>query len=463
MIFEKRFYVEGLAHASYLIGAGGEAAVIDPKRDVDDYIDTAAHEKLKIVAILETHPHADFVSGHVELAERTGAKIYVSHLAPAKYNRVPVRDGDVIPIGPLQVQAMETPGHSPDSLSFVVKENGKPVSVFTGDTLFVGDVGRPDLRDAEEKPTRLAEALYDSLFHKLLAMPDDLRVYPAHGAGSLCGRKISGAPFTTIGQEKLLNWALQIKNREEFVRKMVENLPDRPQYFAHDVEMNLIGAQPLSSLPALRPLSEAELSGLAARGVVVIDTRSAPFFGAGHFPGSLNIGLSSNLFATWVGFLVPFGKEIALVVGSVESARRARLELARVGYDHVMGYIEADSLARTRQLSQLGVEELHFGLRRGEAPQVLDVRTSGEWEAGHIDSALHIPLPSLPRRTDNLSKDSKLAIICGSGYRSSIAASLLQAQGFNRVQNVMGGMGAYLETTIPAWQPSDLVFMGENI
>jgi glyoxylase-like metal-dependent hydrolase (beta-lactamase superfamily II)/rhodanese-related sulfurtransferase len=462
-MFEKRFYVEGLAHASYLIGAGGEAAVIDPKRDVDDYIDTAAQEKLKIVAVLETHPHADFVSGHVELAERTGAKIYVSHLAPAKYKRVSVRDGDIIRIGSLEIQAIETPGHSPDSLSFLVKENGKPLSVFTGDTLFVGDVGRPDLRDAEEKPTRLAEALYDSLFHKLLALPDGVRVYPAHGAGSLCGRKISGAPFTTIGQEKLLNWALQIKDRNEFVRKMVENLPDRPQYFAHDVEMNLRGAPSLTSPPAFRPLSESELSDLAGRGAVVIDTRSAPFFGAGHFPGSLNIGLSSNLFATWVGFLVPFGTEIGLVVGSIESALRARLELLRIGYDLVTGYVEAESLARTRQLSQLGVEELHFGLKHGEAPQVLDVRTGGEWEAGHIDSALHIPLPTLPRRTGNLGKDSRLAIICGSGYRSSIAASLLQAQGFSRVQNVMGGMGAYLETSIPAWQPSDLVFMGENI
>lgn len=462
-MFEKRFYVEGLAHASYLIGAGGEAAVIDPKRDVDDYIVAAEHEKLRIVAVLETHPHADFVSGHVELAERTSAKIYVSHLAPAKYQRAALRDGEVIQVGALEIQAIETPGHSPDSLSFLVKENGKPVNVFTGDTLFVGDVGRPDLRDAEEKPTRLADALYDSLFHKLLALPDNVRVYPAHGAGSLCGRKISGAPFTTIGQEKFLNWALQIKDRDAFVRTMVENLPERPQYFAHDVAMNLSGAQPLSSLPALRALSEAELTGIATRGAAVIDTRSAPFFCAGHFPGSLNIGLSSNLFATWAGFFVPFGKEIALVVGSAESAKKARLELARIGYDNVVGYIEADTLARTRQLSQLGVEELHFGLRRGEAPQVLDVRTAGEWEAGHIESATHIPLPSLPRRASSLGKDSRLAVICGSGYRSSIAASLLQAQGFSRVQNVMGGMGAYLETGVPAWQPSDLVFIGENI
>lgn len=462
-MFEKRFYVDGLAHASYLIGAGGEAAVIDPKRDVDDYIEAAEREKLKIVAILETHPHADFVSGHLELAERTGAKICVSHLAPAKYRRNALRDGDVIRIGGLELVTMETPGHSPDSLSFLAKENGRVMSVFTGDTLFVGDVGRPDLRDAEEKPTRLADALYDSLFQKLLTVPDDVRVYPAHGAGSLCGRKISGAPFTTIGQEKLMNWALQIKDRAQFVRTMVENLPDRPQYFAHDVQMNLNGAPPLSSLPEIRALDESEVNSLTTSGAAVIDTRSAPFFGAGHFPGSLNIGLSSNLFSTWVGFLVPFGTEIVLVVGSAESAKKARLELARIGYDKVLGYIEADALARRRQLSQLGVEELHFALRRGEGPQVLDVRTSSEWEAGHIEGAVHIPLPTLPRRTGQLGKDSQLAVICGSGYRSSIAASLLQAQGFSRVQNVMGGMGAYLETGVPAWQPSDLVFMGENI
>ncbi|HYV29415.1 MAG TPA: MBL fold metallo-hydrolase, partial [Candidatus Eisenbacteria bacterium] len=290
-MFEKRFYVEGLAHASYLIGAGGEAAVIDPRRDVDEYLETAQREKLKIVAILETHPHADFVSGHVELAQRTGAKIYVSHLAPAKYERVPARDNDVIRVGPLEIVVLETPGHSPDSLSFLVREGGKPVSLFSGDTLFAGDVGRPDLRDAEEKPTRLAAALYDSLFRKLLALPDEVKVFPAHGAGSLCGRKISSAPFTTIGQERMFNWALQIKDREEFIRRMLENLPDRPAYFSYNVQINLAGAPALDSLPALRELSEAELASESLRGAVILDTRSAPFFGAGHFPNSLNIGL----------------------------------------------------------------------------------------------------------------------------------------------------------------------------
>jgi glyoxylase-like metal-dependent hydrolase (beta-lactamase superfamily II)/rhodanese-related sulfurtransferase len=462
-MFEKRFFVEGLAHASYLIGAGGEAAVIDPKRDVEDYLQTAEQEKLRIVAVLETHPHADFVSGHVELARRTGARIYVSHLAPAHYERVAARDGDTIRLGPLEIVVLETPGHSPDSLSFVVREQGRAVRVYTGDTLFAGDVGRPDLRDSEEKPTRLAGALYDSLFGKLLQLPEEVKVFPAHGAGSLCGRKISTAPFTTIGDERASNWALQISDRDQFVRRMVEHLPERPQYFAYDVATNLAGALPLGALPKLRPLTEAELKAAAAEGAAVIDTRSAPFFGAGHFPGSLSIGLSSSLFATWVGFFVPAGKAIVLVAGSADSARQARLELARIGYDDVLGYVEADALTQVRQLSQLGVEELHAALRRGEAPRLLDVRTAGEWEAEHIEGATHIPLPAVPGRAGELSKDGQLAVICGSGYRSSIAASLLQARGFTRVQNVMGGMGAYLESRLPEWQASDLVFMGENI
>src|ERR1051326_127895 len=338
-MFEKRFYVEGLAHASYLIGDSGQAAVVDPKRDVDDYLEAAARENLRIVAILATHPHADFVSGHLELAQRSGATIYVSRLAPASYPRSPVRDGDMIPLGSLEIVALETPGHSPDSVSFLVKEGGKPVGVFTGDTLFAGDVGRPDLRDAEGEPTKMAAALFDSLFQKLLRLPEDSKVWPAHGAGSLCGRKISSVPFSTIRQERLFNWALQNKEREHFIRTMVENLPDRPPYFSHVVQVNLAGAPMLASLPTLRALTEAELKAEYERGAAVIDTRSAPFFGAGHFPGSLNIGLSSSLFSTWVGFLVPFGKAIALVVGSAESAAQARLELAGIGYENVIGYV----------------------------------------------------------------------------------------------------------------------------
>ncbi|HSU56634.1 MAG TPA: MBL fold metallo-hydrolase [Candidatus Dormibacteraeota bacterium] len=462
-LFEKRFFVEGLAQASYLLGHSGEAVVIDPRRDVDEYLETVAREKMKIVGVLETHPHADFVSGHLELSQRTGAPIYVSHLAPAKYAHSDVRDGDTIKLGGLEIQVLETPGHSPDSISFVFRSQGKPLSVFTGDTLFAGDVGRPDLRDAEEKPSTLAAALYDSLFGKLLALPDETKVYPAHGAGSLCGRKISSAPFTTIGQERLFNWALQIKSRDQFIRGMTENLPERPGYFAHDVQLNLAGAPAFGALPGLSEFSVEQLESASASGAAVVDTRSAPFFGAGHFPGSINIGLSSALFATWVGFLVPFGRPIVLVVGSPQAAGQARLELARIGYDDVLGYVNAEALQHTRQLSQMGVDELQISLKHGEAPRLLDVRTSGEWDADHIEGATHIPLPALPRRINELARNDRWAVICGSGYRSSIAGSLLRNAGFSRVQNVMGGMGAYRETRVAEWQPSDLVFVGEGI
>ncbi len=462
-MYLKRYFVEGLAHASYLFGADGEAAVVDPKRDVDDYLADAEREGLRIVAIFNSHPHADFASGFRELAQRTGAKIYTSHLAPAKYEHVAAKDGDRIEVGSLEVELLETPGHSPDSLSFLVSEKDRPEVVFTGDLLFVNDVGRPDLRDADEDPSALASKLYDSLFHKILALSDDVKIYPAHGAGSLCGRAISSAPFSLVGQERRTNWALQIKDRGEFVRQMIANLPDRPAYFSYDVGVNLEGAKPLSELAPLRALSEAEVEEGTAAGAAVIDTRPAPFFGAGHFPRSLNIGLGSALFSTWAGFIVPGGTAIALVVGSADNAPKARLELARIGFDNVLGYIEADSLTQIQQLSQLSVCDLKSGLRQGDAPLVLDVRTPGEWEKKHIDGARHIPLPTLPARLAEVPRDQPVAVLCGSGYRSSIAASLLHAHGFQRLQNVMGGMGAYLEANCPAFDPAELVFHAENI
>lgn len=457
-LYLKRYFVEGLAHASYLIGAGGEAAVVDPKRDVDEYMADAAAHGLRIIAILNSHPHADFASGFPELAARTGAKIYISHRAPATYERVAARDGDRIQVGTLEIEMIETPGHSPDSLSFLVHESGKPEAVFTGDLLFVNDVGRPDLRDADADPTELAGQLYDSLFGKIFALPGAVKVFPAHGAGSLCGRALGSAPWTTVERELQFNWAAQIRDRAEFVKQMTANLPERPAYFAYDVGVNLRGAVPLSQLPQLRALTETELGQAARQGATVLDTRPAPFFGAGHFPGSLNIGLGSSLFSTWTGFFVPGGHPIALVVGAAEAAEKARLELARIGFDNVLGYIEADALAVTRQLSQLSVCDLKDALKRGNAPQVLDLRTPGEWLSGHIETARHLPLPKLAASLNQVSKTEPLAVICGSGYRSSIAASLLLARGFNRVQNVMGGMAAYQETKCADWQAADLVF-----
>lgn len=462
-MYLKRYFVEGLAHASYLFGAEGEAAVVDPKRDVSDYIADAERVGLRITAILNTHPHADFASGFVELAQRTGAKIYISHLAPVSYAHVAARDGDRIPLGNLQVEILETPGHSPDSLSFLVQEAGRPEALFTGDLLFVNDVGRPDLRDADEDPSALADKLYDSLFNKVLQLPDDVKIYPSHGAGSLCGRAISSAPFSLLGQERRFNWAMQLRDRQDFVRQMTANLPARPAYFSYEVGVNLKGARPMSELPPLKALTEEELRVSASSGATVIDTRPAPFFGAGHFPGSLNIGLGSALFSTWVGFVVPGGTPIALVVGSGENAETARLELARIGFDEVVGFIEAEALTETQQLSQLSVCDLKAEQRRGEAPVVLDVRTPGEWEKSHIEGAIHLPLPMLSQRLEKVPKHQPLALLCGSGYRSSIAASFLQAHGFLELQNVMGGMAAYSEAKCPAFEPAGLVYQAADI
>ncbi|HMC28273.1 MAG TPA: rhodanese-like domain-containing protein, partial [Verrucomicrobiae bacterium] len=329
--------------------------------------------------------------------------------------------------------------------------------------LFVNDVGRPDLRDADSDSRQLAERLYDSLFDKIFSLPDDVKVYPAHGAGSLCGRALGSDPFTTVGQQRRFNWAAQIKDRGEFVKQMLTNLPDRPAYFNFDVSVNLRGAAPFSELAPLRALSEAEVNEAVASGAVVIDTRGAPFFGAGHFPDSMNIGLASAMFSTWVGFFVSGDCQIMLAVNDPASAGKARLALARIGFDDVLGYIEADTLTQTRQLSQLSAADLKSSLLRGDAPFVLDVRTAGEWQNGHIDPAKHLPLPALPKRISEVPRGRPLAIICGSGYRSSIAASLLLRAGYSSLANVMGGMGAYQESQCPDWQAADLVFAGEYI
>ena len=462
-MLEKRFYLEGLAHASYLIGAGGEAAVVDPRRDVDEYLAVAQAEGMRIVAILETHPHADFVSGHLELAKRTGAKIYVSHLAPATYEHVPTSEGDTIRVGPLEIDVIETPGHSPDSLVYMVREVGRPATLFTGDTLFVGDVGRPDLRDAEEKPAALAEALYDSLFRKLLALPPESRVLPAHGAGSLCGRNISQAPSSTLGEERRTNWALQLTNRVEFVKRMLASLPDRPQYFAHAVAVNLRGARALDEIEKPWLLPEADIAKHAREGAVVLDTRSSASFGKGHFPGSLNVSLDLALFSTWTGFFVPPERRIALIVEDESDVPRARLELARIGFDVIVGYIAGGTLTATEPLPQVRATDYRAALKSGNGARLVDVRTRGEWEEFHVEGAIHIPLPALPRRMKELPKSEPLAVICGAGNRSSIAASLLQADGFQFVQNIVGGVAAYREAERTAWHPADLVLPGEGI
>jgi hydroxyacylglutathione hydrolase len=450
-MYFKQFYLGCLAQASYMIGSKGEAAVVDPRRDVDAYLEEAGREGLKIKHVIETHLHADFVSGHRELAARTGAKIYFGAKAQAKFDFVAVREGDEIVLGDVTLRFLETPGHTPESLSVLVIDREKsetPEAVLTGDTLFIGDVGRPDLLGAKMSAQELAGMLYDSLHEKLLKLPDSVAVYPAHGAGSLCGRNISSETSSTIGQQRRFNYALQPMAREEFVRMMTTDLPEAPAYFSRDVRLNREGPGNLSELPDPPALAPDAVEAMRQADAVILDTRPAAQYGTGHIPGSLNIGLGGQ-FASWAGSLVAPEKPIVLVTEDEEHVGEARTRLARVGLENVAGYLaggllawheSGHSLAATEQIS---VDELRHRIAQGEAGQLVDVRRPGEWQAGHIAQARHLPLNELAERAAELDREKPVTAICAGGFRSSAATSLLEQQGFRRVTNVVGGMTAW--------------------
>lgn len=450
-MYFKQFYLGCLAQASYLIGCDGEAAVVDPRRDVDEYLEEAAREGLVIRHVIETHLHADFVSGHRELAARTGARIYFGARAGAAFEHAAVREGDEIRMGDVTLRFLETPGHTPESVSILVIDRShseQPWAVLTGDTLFIGDVGRPDLLGAKMSAAELAGLLYDSLHEKLLELPDPVLVYPGHGAGSLCGKNISNETSSTIGQQRRFNYALQPMPREEFVRMMTTDLPEAPSYFSRDVAINRAGAVSIESLPRLRSLSANEVEARTARGAVVLDTRSSAGFGAAHLPGSIHIGLSGQ-FASWSGTLLPPSSPLLLVAESDEAARQAQVRLARVGMENVAGALDGGISAWAREgrplasTEQIAVDELKDRLESGWAGQVLDVRRPAEWKAGHIAQARWIPLHDLLSRAGELDRDRPVAIICASGYRSSIATSLLERLGSPHPINVVGGMNAW--------------------
>jgi glyoxylase-like metal-dependent hydrolase (beta-lactamase superfamily II)/rhodanese-related sulfurtransferase len=438
----ERFFVPGLAHASYVVASGREAVVVDPERNVEGYLDYLAKNGLELRYIFLTHPHADFVAGHAELSARSGAPILISESAPATFPHRDLKDGDRITLGSIEIKVIATPGHSPDSVCLCLFKSGAPVVLFSGDTLFAGDVGRPDLRDLEVGAHELAGMLYDSLFRKLLRLPAEIKVYPAHGAGSLCGRKISSTPFTTIGEEAQTNWALQLNDRATFVEAMVANLPERPPYFARSVAINLRGAPFLSDLPALAHLPPAEYNQLKEKGANILDVRPGPLFGDAHAANSLNIGIASPSFSVWSGFFVNPDLPIVLVVESAMQTQEAQLELARIGFDQVIGFITADDLEEKQQISQIAARDFLTSLESQQRPLILDVRSAQEWSQDHLEGAIHIALSQLLGGIGELSRKAPLTVLCGSGYRSSIAASLLESKGFERLTNVMGGMQA---------------------
>lgn len=451
MYFEQ-FYLGCLAHASYMIGSGTDAAVVDPQRDVEIYLKSAEENGLKIRHIFETHLHADFVSGHKELAARTGAKIYIGEKAGATFPHVPVRDGSELVFGNCKVSILETPGHTPESICLVVTDNDKrpaPWAVLTGDTLFIGDVGRPDLSPAVT-PQQLAAMLYDSLHNKLMKLADDVLVYPAHGAGSLCGRNMRADRSSTIGTERLTNYALQIRTRDEFVRQLTTNLPSRPEYFAKDAEINRGGAPALNELPTLAALPATKVKSLIEEGIPALDIRSMEAFAAAHVPGSISIALSGQ-FASWAGSLLGLASRPVLVAENADQIEEARIRLARVGIEELSGYLQ-DGLGGWKQagfaLASLPQISVHDLSARHDL-HILDVRRDGEWQAGHLENAQLWPLDRLRDSLPPLDKNAAIAVHCKSGYRSTIACSLLQRAGYINVVNVTGGFDAWRQEQLP--------------
>ena len=456
-MYFQQFYLTCLAHASYMLGSESVAAVVDPQRDVDIYLEEARSQNLKIAFVIETHLHADFVSGHHELAARTGAEIVLGAKAGAAFKHRAVKDGDEIQLGACTLHFLETPGHTDESICVLVTDparSAEPWAVLTGDTLFIGEVGRPDL-SALHSAQELASLLHDSLHNKLLKLPDSVEVYPAHGAGSLCGRNISPERQSTIGKERALNYALRPMSREEFVTLVTAELPERPEYFGKDVEMNRMGAPSLTERPSPPALSPEEVARRRKEGALVLDTRPAVQFGAGSVPGSLEIALTGQ-YATWAGMLIGLERPVILVVEEEERVEESAMRLARVGIEKVVGYLEGGILAWERaglplnEVPQISVLQLHQQLtEEPESVSVIDVRRPPEWEGGHIERAALKPLDKLQKMLDGLDRAKPIAVHCKSGYRSSIATSLLKANGFAQVMNVVGGFDAWKAQGLP--------------
>ncbi len=458
-MYFKQFYLGCLAHASYLIGSEGEAAVVDPQRDVDRYIMEAASEGLEIKYVIETHLHADFVSGHRELAARTGAEIIFGAKAGATFPHRAVKDGDEIKLGRVLLRFIETPGHTPESISILVintEVSNEPQKVLTGDTLFIGDVGRPDLAGARGFTSeQMAAMLYDSLHEKLLKLDDRVEVYPAHGAGSMCGRNISKETSSTIGQQRAFNYALQPMERDEFVRLMTKDLPPAPPYFSHDAEQNRAGAPAIKEIARPRALSPAEVNKRAQAGHLVLDVRAAQEFGACHLPGAVNIGLSGQ-FASWGGTLIPMNTPLIIVANEDVQVDEAIIRLARVGHESVKGFLQGgveawrEAMLETETIRQISVEELRALLDGEENLQVIDVRRPAEYTQGHVPRAVNIPLAqNVAGGAAQFDLNQPTAVICAGGYRSSAATSLLARSGFRTLFNVTGGTGAWLNAGYP--------------
>jgi len=452
-----QYYLDCLSQASYLIGdeTTGRAVVVDPRRDIDEYVRDATEAGLSIELVIETHFHADFLSGHLELADATGAEIGFSSVAATEFPSRKLGDGERISLGDVQLEIRHTPGHTPESISIVVWEHADdevPYGVLTGDALFIGDVGRPDLL-ASLGFTRdeLADQLYDSLHDKLLTLPDATRVYPAHGAGSACGKNLSTETWSTIGNQRVENYALLAPDKQTFVDLVTEGQPPAPSYFVYDAVLNRKDRPLLDETAPLRALDLDEVTRLVDAGAMLLDGRTPEEFAHGHLVGSINVGLEGR-YAEFAGSVVPSDADIVLVVDPGFELE-ARNRLGRIGFDRVVGHLD-DPIGvmttvpeRTERASRLTVRE--FEQRRAEIDdlQIVDIRNPGEIALGSVPGSSAIPVGQLPARADELDPSAPTVVYCAGGYRSSVAASLLRLRGFEDVSDLVGGFGAWVEVT----------------
>ncbi|ETW92614.1 MAG: sulfurtransferase [Candidatus Entotheonella factor] len=452
----KQYYLGCLAHASYLIGdeETGTAIVVDPQRDIDQYIADADLHGLQIGHVILTHFHADFLAGHLELRDRVGAHIYLGAQAEAEYAFTPVKNDDVLEFGRARLHCLETPGHTPEAISILVydlaQDDRNPHAVLTGDTLFIGDVGRPDLMasvgmTAEE----LASSLYDSLHQKLLPLPDETLVYPAHGAGSMCGKNLSTDTVSTIGAQRQYNYALQPMSKDAFTQLVTTDQPEAPAYFAYDAILSRKERRTLDEVleQELKPLALETVLSMMKAGTQVVDGRDVADFAGAHLKGSLNISLN-GAYATWCGYLLDRERPIIILAAPGQEVEAA-MRLGRIGFDHVAGYLDGGMQALERYPELVGRTEritaptLAEHILEPESPLVLDVRTEREWQDNHIADSLNIPLQQLRERLGEVPSDRPMIIQCGSGYRSAIAASLLKQHGILQVADLVGGFTAW--------------------
>jgi glyoxylase-like metal-dependent hydrolase (beta-lactamase superfamily II)/rhodanese-related sulfurtransferase len=447
-MYVQQIYTGCLSEASYFIESGSEAAIIDPIRDTENYIHIAKEHKATIKYIFETHFHADFVSGHLDLAKKTGATIIYGPNTKASFKFHLANDGEEFKIGNLSLQAIHTPGHTLESTCYLLKdETGKPYCIFTGDTLFAGDVGRPDLSSGNLSKEELASILYDSVQNKLIHLPDDLIVYPAHGPGSSCGKNIGPEKETTIGKEKQSNYAMQPQTKEDFVKMVTKDLPEPPAYFPVNAKINKEGYSDLDEIKTkgLQALSLEEFKKKIKDEAIILDTRNAEDFSEGFIPGSIFIGLDGR-FAEWAGSLLPFDKSILLIC---EKGREeeALVRLARVGFENVEGYLKGGfeewkkAGEKIDLLINVEADELAMDIPFDDRLTVLDVRRLNEFAEGHVKDAVNLPLEEMTdvAQIAQLEEDQNIYVHCRSGYRSAIAASLLKRQGYHNLRNVLGG------------------------